>query len=39
MSFASAPFLVLFAAVLAEQVLGRPSRARQWDRLAGRYVV
>ena len=30
MSFASAPFLVLFAAMLAAQLFIRPSRARQW---------
>ena len=38
MSFASAPFLVLFAAMLAAQLLVRPSRARQWILLAGSYV-
>src|SRR5699024_3830062 len=38
MSFASAPFLVLFAAMLAAQLLVRPSRARQWILMAGSYV-
>ena len=38
MSFASAAFLILFAAMLLSQLTVRPPRARQWILLAGSYV-